>query len=292
MRLRQFTVADLVADTGLNTSSISTELQRMMQAGLLTSKRLLPVTGKRGGAPVLYQLNPDPQVRLELWKSVRDFYGPSPIPSQPTSAYYESARNLINKAQFVKEKQLDQLLTAASVDLEAAYHAEGASLAHERVKHLLQYEHARIFFWRGEYIQAEELFEQLLKFFTQQADDLIVKIIQEYLFCIENQGLFKKDDSPKERARLLLETLKKREYKNDSPVAMHSLKIMWDLTQSAEKEIQQDALSTVLNAVADMRQEFSERFDNLDQKLEDEIMGGDIPPFSLVATPPKPKNLH
>lgn len=240
LRRRNFTVADLVRETGLNPSSVRTELQRLKDEGLLTVWGKLPGPKKRGGGTVLYQLTPDPQARLNLWASVKAFYGPAPVPSRPTSRHYGSARKGIDEAIGAAAPQDEQLLTQAEADLEVAYQAEGASMASEAIKAYLEYETARILFWRGVYAGAKTKFEALREKFADLGDEARVEAIDEFLRCIE--GLSSQPEPPgRVQAAVLKECLDKalvgEACKSDRPLALLMGRILRQWPQTANEEI-------------------------------------------------------
>lgn len=240
LRRRNFTVADLVRETGLNPSSVRTELQRLKDEGLLTVWGKLPGPKKRGGGTVLYQLTPDPQARLTLWASVKAFYGPAPAPSRPTSRHYGSARERIDEAIGAGAPQDERLLAQAEADLEVAYQAEGASLASEAIKAYLGYEEARIHFWRGSYAEAGSKFSALRKKFAEWGDEARVEAIDEFLQCIEGLS-FQPEPPGRVEAAVLRECLDKalvgEACKSDRPLALLMGKILRQWPQTANEEI-------------------------------------------------------
>jgi lambda repressor-like predicted transcriptional regulator len=243
LRRRNFTVADLVRETGLNPSSVRTELQRLKDEGLLTVWGKLPGPKKRGGGTVLYQLTSDPEARLNLWASVKAFYGPAPAPTRPTSRHYGSARKGIDEAIKAAAPQDEQLLAQAEADLEVACQAEGASLASEAIKAYLGYETARILFWRGVYAGAKTKFEALREKFTGLGDEAKVEAINEFLQCIE--GLSSQTEPPgRVQAAVLKECLDKalagEACKSDRPFALLMGKLIQQWPQTGNEEIRKD----------------------------------------------------
>lgn len=287
LRLRRFIVAELVEETGLNPSSVRTELDRMIKEGLLTaqvaSPEDYPGLRRRGGQPKVYQLNPDPLVRIDLWKSVKAFFGPPPAPTRPTAPHYGAARQLIDEALAAdNENRRKQLLAQAEDDLETTYQAEGASLAPERVRALIEYERARIAFWRGEYQRAETLFESLLQSFRKWRDDNLAGIVQEFLLLLKNQHLLSTAGEPRGQTRHFLDTLKKNLYRTDSPVTLISLRLNQNL---ADEQIMEEINRSVIS----VSQELAKLREEIGLSIDKRGIAAGMPGFDSTSEQSKPR---
>jgi len=239
--LREFTVADMIRATGLNPESVRTELQRMKQEGLLASRPYPDKPKKRGGRPAIYHLTDDPEARLALSQSIEAFYPPPPPADRPTSRHYQSARQLLDGAQTVDDRQRERLLADAEHDLEIAEQAEGGSLAPERVKAYLQYERARLAYLRDEYEEAERSFEALREFFVDAHDEAMVRRINEFRLCLNAWKRFaaRMPDTVSEItwARCLLDTLAENNYQTDSPLIQRLLLLVHQLSRTADEKV-------------------------------------------------------
>jgi len=163
--LEEFTVAQIVELTGLKSTSVRTEVQRMKREGLLSSHRK---KGKgRGAPPCVYKLTDDPEARLELSRSVGAFYtetAPKPAePRRPVSRHFFQAVELIKDltCQRVEEADQEAVIDEALYHLEFARYEEGAGLEEiEVVEACLDREQARLESVRGNFSEAERLFHQ------------------------------------------------------------------------------------------------------------------------------------
>ena len=110
--LGEFTVKQLAKITGLNESSIRTEVDRMLEAGYLTVHRAQDSPkGKRGRPVSAYRMVSDPAKRTELMQSVMAFhpYVGAPFVARPTSPHYVEAAAIL-------EQQLDRVQKGISAD--------------------------------------------------------------------------------------------------------------------------------------------------------------------------------
>jgi DNA-binding PadR family transcriptional regulator len=163
--LEEFTVAQIVQLTGLKSTSVRTEVQRMKREGLLSSHR---EKGKgRGAPPCVYKLTDDPEARLELSRSVEAFYteiAPKPVePRRPVSRHFFQAVKLIRDltCQRVEEDDQEAVIDEALYHLEFARREEGVGReGTEVVGACLDREQARLESVRGNISEAERLFRQ------------------------------------------------------------------------------------------------------------------------------------
>lgn len=163
--LEEFTVAQIVELTGLKSTSVRTEVQRMKREGLLSSHR---EKGKgRGAPPCVYKLTDDPEPRLELSRSIEAFYtetAPKPVePRRPVSRHYFQAVELIEDltCQRVKEADQKSVIDKGLYHLEFARREEGIGReGTEVVGACLDREQALLESVRGNHVKAELLFQQ------------------------------------------------------------------------------------------------------------------------------------
>lgn len=262
--LREFTVEDIVRATRLNPESVRTELQRMRQEGLLTSEPHPSDSGKRGAPPSLYKLTEDPEARLALAESVEAFYPSIPSTEQPTSRHFESARRLLSEAQALDGPQRERLLAVAEHDLEMTSHAEGGDLASESVKAYLEYEWARLAYLRNKYEKAEERFEALRGFFVSAQNEAMVKRIDEFRLCLDAWHRFTaagpSNFGEAAWARCLLDTLSDSHYQIESPLALLVLRLLRQLSRSAEEKVRAAAMELAIEV---SRREIGEEVEEL-----------------------------
>lgn len=112
--LGEFTVKQLAKITGLNESSIRTEVDRMLEAGYLTVHGAEDSPkGKRGRPVSAYKVVSDPAKRTELMQSVMAFhpYLGVPFVAKPTSPHYVEAAAIL-------EQQLDRAQKGITADSE------------------------------------------------------------------------------------------------------------------------------------------------------------------------------
>ncbi|MGO8669956.1 MAG: hypothetical protein ACLQVD_01085 [Capsulimonadaceae bacterium] len=141
--LQSFTLATIANVTDLKETSISTELDRMMRDGLLTSDQKKPAT---------YTLTEDPEKRLKLSEEI--FPSTTTITDthiMPTGPHWDRAVDLIDRAQSLSGQPSAclSLLAAAREELSAAVEAAGWTNAPASVQVYLKFEGARLAFWRG-----------------------------------------------------------------------------------------------------------------------------------------------
>lgn len=264
--LRGFTVADIVRATGLNPESVRTELQRMKQEGVLTSRPHPDKPKKRGGHPALYRLTDDPEARLALSESIEAFYPPTPPAGRPTSRHYLLAQQLLNRVQTAEDPQRERLLFEAERDLEMAEQAEDSSLAPEPVKAYLKYERARLFYLRGEHEEARKSLESLREFFVGVQDETMLRHTDEVLLCLKAWDRFKTETSHGvgeiALARCLLETLTEETYQTDSPLTLLLLQLVSQLSRTAEEKIRAAAFDLAKEVVSrrEIREAVKEAF--------------------------------
>lgn len=221
--LHEFTISQLVRTTGLNPESVRTEVQRLKQEGFVVSER------RPGQREALYRLCDDPEKRLALFRSVEAFYPPPPEPSRPTARLYQAALQSLDQAEREKGRRREELLKQAAHQLEGAWQAEGAGRAPELVQAHLLRERGRLAYLQGGNLeQARQLFEQAREKFAAAGLESEVRLVDEYLLCLEVQrrmGAWGATDIT-ERARCALEVLK------DAPTVGPLARLLADLTQA------------------------------------------------------------
>jgi hypothetical protein len=270
--LHEFTVADMVRATKLNPESIRTELQRMKQEGLLTSRSHPDKPSKRGGHPALYELTEDPEARLALSESIEAFY-PSLSPTErPTSRHYLLARQLLDRAQTADTAIQNRLLSDAQSHLEMAEQAEGGSLSPEPVKAYLMYERTRLLYLRGKRAEAREEFESLREFFVEVQDETMIRHTDEFLLCLKAQdrftGVIPNGMNEVAFARCLLDTLTEEAYRTSSPLSSLLLKMVSLLSRTADERVRAAAFDLASEMVT------SRDFEAAKRAVRTEFFGG------------------
>lgn len=240
LELGEFTAAQMVRLTGFKVSSVQTVLDRLCEEGLLMHTPQPTDTKKRGRPSVLYRLSEKPEMRLKLTESVQALLRPAPSYERPTSVYYFSVRQIVDRAVQAKGPQRQRLLDEAESDLEAAVAMEGGGQAPDMVKARLDFEQARIAYWGGYNAKAREIFVKLRLFFTERHDEPMIRSIDEFLLLLDHSDLWQETE-PKLRARYLLEVLKNMEYRPESPIAVLLQELIRPLAQSMETEINAQA---------------------------------------------------
>lgn len=171
----RFTVGAIVEQTGFNSSSVHTEIQRMKREGLI---ELAPAGARR--RPVTYQVKDDSEARERLVRSIEAFLPPAQPAAWPSSPSYHEARRLLNRAQIAPVDERSALLAEAAEDLEMADLDEGEAEAPPLVAAYLALEQARLAWLRGESAAALGLCQsaraafgrERLSFMVDAADDL------------------------------------------------------------------------------------------------------------------------
>lgn len=163
--LEEFTVAQIVQLTGLKSTSVRTEVQRMKREGLLSSYR--EKRKGRGAPPCVYRLTDDLEARLELSRSVEAFYteiAPKPVePRRPVSRHFFQAVELIKDLTCQRVGEADQkaVIDEALYHLEFARREEGVGReGTEMIGACLDREQARLESVRGNISEAERLFQK------------------------------------------------------------------------------------------------------------------------------------
>jgi len=253
LELGEFTAAQMVGITGFKISSVQTVLDRLCEESLLMPTPQSTDAKKRGRPAVLYRLSEKPEMRLKLTESVQAMLRPAPSYERPTSTYYFSARQLIDRAVQAKGPQRLRLLSEALSDLEVAVEAEGGTQATEMVKARLDFERGRIAYWRGNNSEAREILIRLHRFFTARHDEPMVRSIDEFLLLLDHSHLWQETE-PKFRARYLLEILKNMEYRPESPVAVLFQELLHPLAQLMETEINAQAFKMASELLQNARE--------------------------------------
>jgi chaperonin GroES len=206
LALGQFTVAQVQRTTGLNPSSIQTELQRMKQDGLLAVVDDAPDGRRRVGAPKTYEVVAEPSALQQLVASIEAFSPTSAIPERPTSREYEAAQALLDRALVATPDRRGDLLRDAEERLEAAEEAELAPLAPKVVQAYLRFERARLYFLREEYVRAEHELNEVYGVFAE-AEPRMAQLVNEFQLTLATA---RDATAPSERSRNVLKTSAER----------------------------------------------------------------------------------
>lgn len=188
LRLERFTAEQVSEETGLNHSSVQTEIQRMLDAGLLDREPAAPAAAQNVRQAV-YLVSSERHKRLELASSVSRFADGEPLPVVPNTTYFRQATELIQRAWHRDSRDRDALLAEASELLEKALYAQGGGLAPETLRARIAYERARLHLLAGRYDQAHELFAALEPAFLRLRDDARSRLCGEYRYVAANPDL-------------------------------------------------------------------------------------------------------
>jgi DNA-binding transcriptional ArsR family regulator len=234
--LGEFTIAQLVRATGLKPESVRTEVQRLRREGMVISER------RPGRREAFYRLSDDPEKRLDLSRSVETFYPepPSPIPPRPTSRMYQAALRSLDQAEEMEEgRRRAKLLAQAAHQLEGAWQAEGASRAPELVQAHLLREHGRLASLQGQREAAIEMLTEAKQRFTVAGLESEVRLIDEYLLCIEAWRLMEASRAANSAARVrcVLEALKATGFFAIGPLTRLLTDLAWDLSRTLEDRV-------------------------------------------------------
>ena len=141
--LRGFTISQLVRATGLSPEIVRAEVQWLGQEGFVVSQH-----GEEQDED-LYSLSDDPEIRLELSRSLDRSCPSSPKPSHPTARLYHAALHTLSQAEKARGQQREELLAQAAHQLEGAWHAEGGSRAPDLVQAHILRERGRLAYLQG-----------------------------------------------------------------------------------------------------------------------------------------------
>ena len=192
----EFTVSQIVELTGLKSSSVRTEIQRMRKDGLVTASR--QKAQGRGGPPCVYKLTDDPEARLALSKSVEGFYVepiPRPIEARrPASRHFFEAAQLIEDLLFrsrAEDSDLNAVIEEAAYHLEYARREEGVGReGTEIIGAFLNREMAKLEAVRGNLAEAERLFRQSIAAFQDAAlQDEVERVHGDWLCVLIRQQI-------------------------------------------------------------------------------------------------------
>jgi hypothetical protein len=265
--LREFTVEQAVAITGLKPESVRTELQRMKAEGLLEVGRGPAPAGQkrqRGGQPVLYRLTSDPEKRLALSRSVEAFYPETPRPASPTSRHYHIALRRLDQAAVEKEaRKRDPLLAEAEEELDFALAEEGAGRAPEPVRAHIELQAGRLAYLRGQDERAETLLRQAHQALTAVGQTAEAALADEFLLCIAARRQWRVEgvhgDRPEARARSLLELLDSSGLRVGSPLI--------DLLTGLLRDLPQPPIDQIIGAVFQQAVAVGREIGRLEERL-------------------------
>jgi hypothetical protein len=176
--LEKFTIAEITALTGLNSKSVTTEVQRMKREGYLNVIRKNNGP-KKPGAPVrFYELVQEK--RFELSRSINKYYLPETGPSKPCGRHYLEAANLI-------DRMLQFGTNPYSID-KTMYHLSYSKIEESDdilKKAFIKYEEARLFKLQKKYTESESLFKEALQTFKELRYRDQEEIVKGYLILLE-----------------------------------------------------------------------------------------------------------
>lgn len=156
LRLREFTVDQMVKATGFNQESVQSELRRMREKGLLTVGGRTSSPGQRGAPPCIYRLTDDPEVRLGLASDIEEFFSNPHQQDTPSSQHYFDAVQLLDEAEGKENDEVkNHLLQKAEEELDFTWYEEGEPKG--AVAAYLKCQSGRLEYLKGNYDRAEEL---------------------------------------------------------------------------------------------------------------------------------------
>lgn len=155
LRLREFTVDQMVKATGFNQESVQSELRRMREKGLLTVGGRTS-SGQRGAPVCIYRLTDDPEVRLGLASDIEEFFSNPHQQDTPSSQHYFDAVQFLDEAEGKQDGEIkNQLLQKAEEELDFTWYEEGEPKG--AVAAYLKCQSGRLEYLKGNYDRAEEL---------------------------------------------------------------------------------------------------------------------------------------
>jgi len=157
LRLREFTVDQMVKATGFNQESVQSELRRMREKGLLTVGGRTS-SGQRGAPICIYRLTDDPEVRLGLASDIEEFFSNPHQQDTPSSQHYFDAVQLLDEAEEKQDGEIKKhLLQKAQEELDFTWYEEGEPRG--AVAAYLKCQSGRLEYLKGNYDRAEELLQ-------------------------------------------------------------------------------------------------------------------------------------
>ena len=240
--LKEFSVTEMVRACGLNPSSVRTELQRMKAAGFLSTCRTAVTRERAGRPPLVYRLTENPDMRVELSRSIETFYPQSSSSPKPTSYHYERVSLLIKEAQVTSNPDRENLLREARERIAYAEMAEKGDLASDSVRAYLRYQRARLLYLEGTNEKAEEEFALLQDAFAELGDRYTSDSIEEYLVCLKARRILLGHRTghvdQEGMARSLIEAVRESGYQPKGPLASELLNLVDELSQSAMRRVE------------------------------------------------------
>jgi hypothetical protein len=166
LRMREFTVDQMVKATGFNQESVQSEVRRMRKKGFLTVTDKAPPK-QRGAPSCVYRVSDDSEVRLKLASEIEEFYPKAEKEDHPTSQHYFEARELLDHVEGgeVPESARPALLNNANDELEFAWHEEGEPKG--AVNAFIKCQVGRLEYLRGNYEESEKVLLEAQKIFDE-----------------------------------------------------------------------------------------------------------------------------
>jgi hypothetical protein len=183
LRLRSFTVEQMIKATGCNPESVQSELRRMRKEGLLTVTKCDKETPQRGAPTRLYSLT-NSESRLELASQLEDFFSKPQKAEEPTSQHFFDALKFLDQ---VEAEELDpstqsSLLERAKDELEFAWYEEGEPK--DSVEGHIKSQLGRFEYLQGNDDRAEALFRHAQQVFEQTGQGENGRYVREYLTAL------------------------------------------------------------------------------------------------------------
>lgn len=218
LMLKRFTMRQLLTVVGHSESSIRTEINRMVNDGLLvvTQESQRPRSAAGGRPPATYGIAPGKQV--EIYNSIEPFFaGAQDMTAPPRSQYYqwacESLRSFFRDDEEVMTNRV-RLLEEITEELDTAEFEEGlAGEGNEIGKAYLDRARAQVYLLKGEYDAARQLLGEVQMAFAgkgmiEQIDSVLNLQVAVGLRRLVSESPEKRDPSRlvAEMARLIQES--------------------------------------------------------------------------------------
>ena len=235
LRLREFTVKELVEATELNESSVRTEINRMMKEKLVLAEK--HPEGRKGGqgrAPKLYRLTEDPKALAALSESTASFEVTPPRAGQPRSRSFDLAVHLLNRALAAEDAERGPLLKKAALRLKKAEEHEKDQEKDPHAQAHLRYQNARWFYLKRSFEKAKALFLELKIFFSGVDELEMVRHVDTYLTDLEIEHLVSNTESIFQQARCARDVIVKAEYRPKDPIVARLLSFLQNLARMDE----------------------------------------------------------
>jgi len=243
LTMKKFTVEEMVRVTGLNEDSVVSELRRMRKSGFISAHN---VNRSQPGRPRrIYKLTSDPEKRFKMSAQVAEFY-PKPLAqARPTSHHYFNAVSLLDSlGASEKAEERAKLLGECEDELSFAWYEEGAPDG--ILDAFIRSQKGRVEYLKGNYEQAQALFEKAMETFT--ANDLPEEKawVGEHLLASRVQQKWKEEpgSSLLDKARSMIDEVSDSGTNSSAQYPM--LALLLDMTKQLVSALEKPARAMVL----------------------------------------------